>query len=692
MISDKQTKPQQEVERQNNGAKTIDFNTRPTKLVHFFSDHPFKTVEERKNYVLGIIDRSDEEKHLDTYDTSIKEYIDFNEKRVQWINDQISKMELNDGEDLYKNLKILIIIGSHLKLKPKIYSDSDYEDDSYYIHGYEDMNTALLIAHLFHYPCKIDYDNILITSSNHRNFIPTKIPEAKLSPKCSPSKKTNDDHNDSDVHPKEIPTKLYKSKISTIIDDVAYAQIGSKHIQFVPDINVKRDIKPFNRYFLQNLKTNENTELIVFFLDHSFPGFFQRHSYQYFVERLMEMTTKHITIFNQSCNSGSLIELIDISEQINEIFVSSQDSKQSIFQKLFSLAHDKTQSNDEKINLIIKEYHISPSEATKQKVINIINLLSNYKDTFDISPELFIQFKNKSTIFCSCSSTSECPTLPFREIIGPKDRYVNSQGGVFSSMFIRCLFSPNDDNDFSFSNFTKNLQDELLHMENELKDIMIKQNTIDHYSHKYDNIKGACVSIQETTKKYFKTNFTQHSLSVSSRDKIPNIKSITLPIQYWNIDTCDVDPLEYNIKVYDYISTQGHHKDYDYDDGEVNNDGEFRYGPQKGVFFDGKFMTDFAKCFDDIRKGQSDNEKFDLLLTVEEYSEVTNQKYSEFYSQAVIILDFNTLIPYRFLARPIKTNYQINFYNETNYFDICEQALRTIVEYWKDVEFDHHMI
>ena len=110
------------------------------------------------------------------------------------------------------------------------------------------------------------------------------------------------------------------------------------------------------------------------------------------------------------------------------------------------------------------------------------------------------------------------------------------------------------------------------------------------------------------------------------------------------------------------------------------------------MFIDGKFMTDFAECFDKIRKVQSENDKFDLLLTVDNYSEETTHKYSEFYGQAVNILDFNTAIPYRYLARPIKTNYQVKFHNDKDYFDICEQALRTIVKYWKGVKFDYLMI
>ena len=92
----------------------------------------------------------------------------------------------------------------------------------------------------------------------------------------------------------------------------------------------------------------------------------------------------------------------------------------------------------------------------------------------------------------------------------------------------------------------------------------------------------------------------------------------------WNVDICDVDPLEYNVKVYDYVSFQVPHF---YVNDDIKDDhkslAKSRYGPKKGLCIDAKFMIDFAKCFDEIRKGPSDNKKFDLLITVNEYSEKT---------------------------------------------------------------------
>ena len=557
----------------------IDFNSNPTKLVYFFSDHPFKSNDERRDYAMNLIKKSSRKEHLKKYRKSNNEYFDFNEKRVQWIENQLSAIELQDDEDLRKNLRILIVIGSKLKLTNNICSGSDLKGKGYYIQGYEDMNTALLIAHLFHYACKIDYDNILITSLNPHNFISTKIPEATISTK--PSKETKDESYNSDDHSKKIPPNLYRSDTSTIFDDVAYVQIGSKHIQFVPDIDVECDIKPFNRYFLRQLKTNEHTELLVILLDQCYKRFFEMPNYEYIVERLIELTTRHITIFNQSCYSGSLIELIEISEQINEIFVSYNDSKQAIFQKLISLAHDKTQSIDEKISFINNNYHISSSESTKQKVINILNHLTHYKENLSISPELFIQLKNKSTIFCSCSSTSECSTLPLRQVIGPNKIFANSHGGVFSSIFINCLFQPSEYNDFTFSKFTQNLQDELINIDSQLKDVIVKQYSIDQHLPIYEKIEEQCISTQEEIINYFNTNFTKQSVSISSRDKIPNIKSILLPKQFWNIDVCDVDSLEYNVKAYDYNNFNSH-DDYDYDDeNDGYDDSDFSYNKEE---------------------------------------------------------------------------------------------------------------
>ena len=691
----KQT-PQQEVQRQNRRTVTTQENDssvdlHPSKLIYFYSDHPFTTMEERNLYKTGRIDKT---KHKQKFLDSVAYYFKINTENVQYIKEQLQNTPPHDEEGLRKNLKILIIIGSQIKYKSKKSSDQESAEDEYYISGFEDMNTALLLCHLFHYACNIEYDNILLTSSNQHNFIKTKNPNAKISAHNSPSKTpVKDKSSKSQDQAQSIPNILYKNKISTLINDtVAFAQVGTKQIQFIPDIDVESKIKPFNRYFLKTLHTDENSELLVFFLDHGVAGFFHRLDYQYFVERLMEITTKHITIFNQSCFSGSLIELIEISEIINEVIDLSKDSNQQCFQQLQSIANDDSLSIDQQIQYIQRNYHISP-ETTKEKIIYMLELLTHYKQPFSISPQLFIQLKQKSTIFCSCSSTSECPTLPFREIIGPKTTTANSQGGVFSSAFINSLFFPNQENDFSFSKFINNLQNELAKMEGELKDILIKQNTIDAPSDIYDDTtKAQCDNLQALMKQYFKSELGKPAYSISSRDKIPNIRSILVSDEFWNIEVCDVDPLEYNIKVFDYnLYEESSDDDQNINEDETEDVNISGYGPRKGTHNEGKFMIDFRDCFNSILIKREIEQKFDVFLTVDSYSEETLKKYSSFYGRALKILDYYTIIPYVYLGESIKANYQCNFNNFSDYFDICLQALKTIIEYWKDFKFYHLM-
>ena len=85
----------------------------------------------------------------------------------------------------------------------------------------------------------------MITSSNPKNFIDSDIPEANISPTNSPTNspakssiKGRSEAIDSEEHDHTIPEVLYHSSISTLDQEFAYAQIGSKQIQFMPDINV----------------------------------------------------------------------------------------------------------------------------------------------------------------------------------------------------------------------------------------------------------------------------------------------------------------------------------------------------------------------------------------------------------------------------------------------------------------------
>ena len=669
------------------------------KLKDFYSIRPFTTEKERDDYIMGKMDRDEEDALVTKYFDSVSEAIKINRKRRLWRKEKLQQLDIEIDEKLRKNIKVLIIIGTKLEYKSNHQNLKSRRNK--FISGYNDMNTALLIRHLFYYACNISYDDILITSSNGEDFQYLGIPEVNISPTSSPSNKSTSEKRDSDDHHIDIPTDLYINDVSTIINCFAYVQVGKQQIQFLPDISPCEDIKPFNRYFLKSLKTDENSELLVFILDNGSAGFFARKDYQYFVERLMEMPSNHITIFNQSCYSGSLIELIEISELIDKVFKLSPEVDQTIFENLFNVTNDKSKSIDEKVQKIYNDYNIPNTGATTYNIIQIIELLTHYKKSFKITPKLFIELKNKSTIICSCSSTEQSQTLPFRQIIGPEQRIkiANTQGGIFSSCYLDCLFHPSQDNDFSITKFTQNLQVELKEMEKEFMEILVQQNTIDESpSENIKEISDQYKLRQETMNNYFKTNFSSPKISISSRGKILNIRSITLPQELWNIDVTEVDPLEYKTKVYDFVSLQDH-SDVDETDKDEENiveidqdENHYVYGPVKGIFNDFKFILDFVHCFECIRKSCGIQQEFKASRSADRITEQTEEKFRFFNVYVNDVLDFNTEIPFFFLVPLIKSNFQERFSEVDNFFMICRQALQETVKYWQKVEFYHIMI
>ena len=435
---------------------------------------------------------------------------------------------------------------------------------------------------------------------------------------------------------------------------------------------------------------------MVFFIDHGDPGFFDGMNYEYFVERMMDIPANHITLFNECCYSGSLIELIEISETINEIFDISQTD---IFKNLQTIANNQSIEINEKIQKIYNEYHIPDSPTTKEKITQMVKLLYHYSEPFNISPKLFIEFNNKSTIICSCSSTKQCPTLPIREIIRP-DQYAKNvkiacaQGGVFSSIILESLFYPKPENDFSFDHFTDNLMAEFKNIEREFKDILIKQNTIEEqfgsglYPKKeWELLKTMYKQHPMIMEDYFNTDFKSPKISISSRDSIPNIRSITLSQELWHIDDTNVDPLEYITKVYYYIGNKSNQKEVKQEEGNQDPN-QYVFGHVDGVFNDFKFILDFYRIFESFRKEQGIEQEFDIALSTNDIKEETENTFQCFNYYIRDIFDQNTIIPLFYLLPLLKINYQENFQAIGRaYFELCRKSLKETVQYWKTVKF-----
>ena len=65
-------------------------------------------------------------------------------------------------------------------------------------------------------------------------------------------------------------------------------------------------IGPFNKASINSLKSNKESELIIFFLDHGSKESFSYIPYYHLIERINEIEFHHATIFNETCNSGHL--------------------------------------------------------------------------------------------------------------------------------------------------------------------------------------------------------------------------------------------------------------------------------------------------------------------------------------------------------------------------------------------------
>ena len=210
------------------------------------------------------------------------------------------KISLETVDFLMKNkevrdkIKVLIIIGKQFQ----------YKQEKNYLQHNEDYCVGSLLYHLFHYAYGLPYESILFTCC-----------ESKISPNSSPKK---DDGDTSSQEPLIDGEDYDQPDQPDFLDfcflNAVFTQVGTKDFYFHLDQQLVNIVKPFNRHFLKTLNSNEETELYVFFLDHSVPGYFANFDYQFFVQHLSEIPCKRFIIFNDCCYSASLPFLIHTSD------------------------------------------------------------------------------------------------------------------------------------------------------------------------------------------------------------------------------------------------------------------------------------------------------------------------------------------------------------------------------------------
>ena len=99
--------------------------------------------------------------------------------------------------------------------------------------------------------------------------------------------------------------------------------ISPQLIMHIDEIEYKRNIeiplyrrliKPFTTQFLKPLQTDENTDFLVFFIDHGSTLTFGNRSFHFLLQKIQKIKTKHNFLFIDSCKSRSFCSLLKFSQ------------------------------------------------------------------------------------------------------------------------------------------------------------------------------------------------------------------------------------------------------------------------------------------------------------------------------------------------------------------------------------------
>ena len=521
----------------------------PPKLPEFQSDFRiFKNREERDKYLSHSFSEVENDNIRTKYREICEQFHDSFTKQMKWL-ERNPPQTINQQR---KNISLLVIIGAGLKP----YSGS-------YINNFQLLSNALLLVHIFQYVFGIPDDQILITSCEEHDFDPSN-PNVRISPDSSPQKGQNDLYSP--------PSNKYLiGNLFQLINDFEFAkcvfsQVAEFQFQFIPDDDISRIIKPFNRLFIRKfLKTHDDTELFVFILNHASDEFFSPPNYNFYLERLNEIPVKHFIVFNECCQSGSLLELIDISRTLIDLL--HKDNRELLinaFETILAFSVDKSnKTNEEKDLLYSKIQNLRPQYIKKDEYNKMIgrisSILSKYPNDYKIDPLLFVQFQEKASIFCSCDSNTLSFSLPIRDFYIGKDSAISSHGSIYISCVIECLLNnhfPTNPHEFVSqiqATFSKHIYQSifqsLVREQNEYVDDECAK------SLKTEELLQTitkCSEIVKQVDKFFKTDYTSSSTYHAQND-LPDMSSLLIPEQYWPIIITNVDEQDYqNLKVYHY--------------------------------------------------------------------------------------------------------------------------------------------
>ena len=585
------------------------------------------------------------------YDYQINYQIRSNEIENYLQNRQLSHESLQ----LRQNIRILIIVGSSLDYENFFHNGKQYAK----IIGYEDFSSAFFISHLFQYAYGIPKSQILITSSEESNFF-----SLDQKPPISPDSKnpSQSDEPRNSIFQKEF--------IDTTFHGLIYTQIGTKCYYFFEDQEIKDVIHPFNSYTLQRLNVNSNSELITFFLNHGKFGYFGNLSYQHLISRLNSLNPKHITLFNDCCNSGSLIKLFQISEAIEENFQhsSSKEELERIFDNIKQ--HLTNPNNSDLTKQIIKS--MKPGKITKLEYIS--HLFEQFDYKMSITPTDFLEFKKKSDIFCSSEAKLNSFSFPNRTIQIGRQHVNQAFGSFFISAVLQCLMNPSDA-DVNPKNFVNHLQNEFNSLKL-FKEPLIMQND----------------SFPSEAEQFFNMDYTKNNLFMITSENFVNFSQLIIRDQnYWNLDHSDINFAEFVPAISRIAKTTSKEVLSTLPNQNIETHTSDNASELSGLKLVQQFANDFAKEVNSELKNEIPNETFNFELishypNEEGWDNHSHEAFTLFHFHIIKERSGNMYIPYLYIEKSV-----INFFIENqSYKNYIEQFKNCFTQAFKKVYQQYH--
>ena len=390
------------------------------------------------------------------------------DERKKYIEQKTKQLQKN--QEIRSNIRILIIVVSI----PDCYTIRKLEDAGDFFENAEDFTTAFLLCHLFHYAFLIPYSQILITSTEENSFINTK---------------TLQQFNYKNFNIDDDFYFEFKVEEFGFHQNINYAQIGKIQYKFSLEKSMIERIKPFHHKIInKELLSDKKSEIFLFLLDHGLSNFFE---YRFFIDELMKVPCDVFYVMNDSCCSGSLIEMIKISNQFEDIFTGQIDSDSEFFFVKFLFTFGLVDENklketlinnisvidsfsfDSSLKKVIKNIILNMNEKTAHRVFEFIQNVSNkFPGISTFIPMNFANFGRKSIIFSSSDYQNVSFTLPARKISALLTTNYRICGSVFSSVFIESLLTRND----SFKNFCASIKEKFIQYRDDFQQNIINQN------------------------------------------------------------------------------------------------------------------------------------------------------------------------------------------------------------------------